>query len=835
MNYRIATQPIGGVALNSGGCCPIQFVIPCATKNLLEWGELEADECFRWEGAADVDYTEEWQSQGCRSLRVTPEGYGPSKLRKEVTVEPCAFYTWALDLCACGRTERFAMRVYRTEDICPPVTTGGTSASGGGSKIRPKPKQNRCITVRVTVGGCAEVRVLPTPIPLREIVFDTRCCPDRRELTFALGDGETGNITLEIEQLSSSGKAWFTDGWQFEAGPPTTFTDGERDPLCESGGRVVDLCEWLGFEPQALAGLGMPPVQLVTDTYAINGGKSVQGAIASARTWSIAGVLLADTTLKYHEARLKFMRAIAPDPITRKPRRAWFRYRLCNCAGWGCGEIEFGGYYTGGLEMNLSSLTDEMVTLTFEDPSATGIFERGERCAKLLSSESFYSNMITVRQADGQWLGLNAPGYPYALEYGPDGMLYVGSAGGIWKWDGTDFTKVISVTGNVRDMAFAPDGKLYFCGSITSPVIGAGVYDPVVGEAKPLGAGQPAASFVCMALNAGKIYFGSLTGGFAVYDLYVGSWSQPGGGVNGAVNTLAIDSSTSKVYIGGLFTSAGGVSAANVAIYNPQTMTYAAAGSGMNGAVNALAFVDGLLYASGEFTLAGGTSAKNIAMWNGAQWSALGAGLNLYAAQMTKMPNGHLLAVGGFTASGDKALPLIAEWTGTAWVRASVKLPSTGSGLKWAWTVATDGNGNLAIGHDLTGETIGEGVTEVEYCGSAPSQPYFSISGPGILHSIRNDRTGDEILFDGYAVAEGETVTIDLRFDAQTLVWSSYYGNMAGRVLPISNLATFRLVPSGCGECETNRLAVYAPGCAVTIGWRVAHLGIDGIAAKGAG
>jgi len=42
-------------------------------------------------------------------------------------------------------------------------------------------------------------------------------------------------------------------------------------------------------------------------------------------------------------------------------------------------------------------------------------------------------------------------------------------------------------------------------------------------------------------------------------------------------------------------------------------------------------------------------------------------------------------------------------------------------------------------------------------------------------------------------------------------------------------------VPSGCGECETNRLAVYAPGCAVTIGWRVAHLGIDGIAAKGAG
>ncbi|MBK6536284.1 MAG: fibronectin type III domain-containing protein [Ignavibacteria bacterium] len=49
---------------------------------------------------------------------------------------------------------------------------------------------------------------------------------------------------------------------------------------------------------------------------------------------------------------------------------------------------------------------------------------------------------------------------------------------------------------------------------------------------------------------------------------------------------------------------------------------------GFNGRVNSLAVNGNDVYAGGEFTSAGGVSAINIAKWNGTNWSALGSGLN---------------------------------------------------------------------------------------------------------------------------------------------------------------------------------------------------------------
>ena len=65
-------------------------------------------------------------------------------------------------------------------------------------------------------------------------------------------------------------------------------------------------------------------------------------------------------------------------------------------------------------------------------------------------------------------------------------------------------------------------------------------------------------------------------------------WFSLGPGVNGAVNALAV--SGTNLYVGGQFTSAGGISASNVAKWDGNT--WSALGSGVNGSVGALFAVD---------------------------------------------------------------------------------------------------------------------------------------------------------------------------------------------------------------------------------------------------
>jgi len=150
----------------------------------------------------------------------------------------------------------------------------------------------------------------------------------------------------------------------------------------------------------------------------------------------------------------------------------------------------------------------------------------------------------------------------------------------------------------------------------------------------------------------------------AKYNLITKSWSAlEADGFNGInhyqVYALAIYEN--NLYVGGGFTTAGAVSANNIAQWNISTKTWTSLGTGINGMVNAIVVKDGEVYAGGGFSVAGGVAANNIAKWNGHEWLPLGSGTNGQVAALTVC--GDDIYVGGlFKQAGGITVNYIAKW-----------------------------------------------------------------------------------------------------------------------------------------------------------------------------
>ncbi len=180
------------------------------------------------------------------------------------------------------------------------------------------------------------------------------------------------------------------------------------------------------------------------------------------------------------------------------------------------------------------------------------------------------------------------------------------------------------------------------------------------------------------------------------------NWSPLGNGMNNAVNALTVFDDGSgagpSLYAGGLFTTAGGVSASRIARWDGQN--WSPLGGGMNGGVADLTvFDDGsgagpALYAGGNFTTAVGVSANHIARWDGQNWSPLGSGMDSFVHALTVFDDGSgagpaLYAGGNFTTAGGVSANFIARWDGQNW-------SPLGSGMDsfvLALTVFDDGSG----------------------------------------------------------------------------------------------------------------------------------------------
>ena len=227
------------------------------------------------------------------------------------------------------------------------------------------------------------------------------------------------------------------------------------------------------------------------------------------------------------------------------------------------------------------------------------------------------------------------------------------------------------------------------------------------------------------------------------------SWAPLGSGMSSSVQALTVfdDGSGSgpALYAGGFFTSAGGVSANGIATWDGSS--WSALGSGVTGGVSALTvFDDGTgggpaLYTGGLFTSAGGVSASGIAKWDGSSWSALGSGLKrttVIALSIFDDGSGSgpaLYAGGGFATAGGVSANRIAKWDGSRW-------SALGSGMNSnvaAMTVFDDGSGNgpaLYAGGGFTVSPAGDSfVARWQGCAIEPAIP-GDVNGDGVVDEL---------------------------------------------------------------------------------------------------
>jgi hypothetical protein len=296
-----------------------------------------------------------------------------------------------------------------------------------------------------------------------------------------------------------------------------------------------------------------------------------------------------------------------------------------------------------------------------------------------------------------------------ALAVDSDGVLYAGGyfttagkalANHIACWDGNEWSPLGNgVNASVRDLALDSQGNLYAGGAFTT---------------------------------AGDVKVNSI----AQWDGKI--WSALGEGVSAEhtgspeVWALAVDGQ-GNLYVGGDFTTAGGIQANYIARWDGTT--WSALGRGMDEQVTDLAVdshgnlyaagwdgsswsalgnelnmggaieigKDGEVYATGMFFIPPDSNSftQYIARWDGSTWNPLGKGVDNFVNALAADPEGILFATGDFASAGGMPALRIARWDGTSWTPLGSGLGAEGDYSSIS-TLAVDDSGNLYVGGQFT-------------------------------------------------------------------------------------------------------------------------------------
>jgi hypothetical protein len=310
------------------------------------------------------------------------------------------------------------------------------------------------------------------------------------------------------------------------------------------------------------------------------------------------------------------------------------------------------------------------------------------------------------------------------------------------------------------------------------------------------------------------------------------SWDLAVGnpGLNDWVLGLHVHEETTgtAVYVGGGFSTAGGMAASRIARWDG--LAWAPLGGGItaaNGSVWAMIHYDEgsgpRLFAAGDFTSAGGVIVNRIARWDGRGWSSVGGGVNAevrgaLAVFDDGFGDGPCLYIGGdFTMAGSVAAKYIAKWNGEGWSDVGGGMGGVTPSVR-ALSVFDDGNGPRLYaggGFELAGGV--PAVRIARWDGKA-----WSVLGSGLNNWVRalavhdDGSGGGAALYAGgdFTTAGGEPAVRIARWDGGD--WSALGDGVNATVRSIASFddgAGLRLYIGGdftsTGGTETKRIAVW--------------------------
>jgi trimeric autotransporter adhesin len=391
---------------------------------------------------------------------------------------------------------------------------------------------------------------------------------------------------------------------------------------------------------------------------------------------------------------------------------------------------------------------------------------------------------------DEHWSEFALPGVNGVVEalVVRDGLLYMGGsftkaggadAGYVAVWNSIDYS-FSNLSGGVNGAvyAIALDGNDVFVGGAFTRAGGVTVanvarYDLVsgtwhaMGEAPLPGVETPAnlSSVRALVVSGDTVFVGgrfTRAGGrtanaIATWSRSTNSWGSLGSGLtSGDATVWALHLAGGRLFIGGGFTTAGGMRSRSMAMWDRTTSTFAPFDSGVSGVVRAFASQGEELYVGGDYNRIQGvptshiarmnmttrrvarignpqTAGQNygiyqpvnaialgarglyvgglfdrtgtnvpvrrVALWDGTTWRALGSGVVGVGVNALAVEGERVFAGGNFTGAGDRIVNFVAQYGGGNW-QGLANAPDNGVNGN-VYAVASDGT-DLYVGGDFT-------------------------------------------------------------------------------------------------------------------------------------
>lgn len=645
-------------------------------------------------------------------------------------------------------------------------------------------------------------------------------------------------------------KTWYTDCWQLEnkAYATTWFCGSSLEknsnsllaqPYNWSGiqynsssyrfiearnsGRAINLND-MGFKITGVVGLGMNEPSNIIDQ--LSDGKGYYNkTIPTIRNFSLVGSIYGMNQYDLSKKKNALYELLSPFGHNPNAQPMLMLYQPIDDCGVPTGTtLRIYCFYKGGLSSTVDNLYGERISIDFEmaDPYIYG--DNYNSISLGYQTAITNANSIAMRDRYGNWTNMvngMAGGYPEKLLLGPDSKLYaVGSftsAGGVAKtkyiarWNGITWESLYAgadPTGVITDMCFSSTGILWITGGFTAidgvTATRVASWDGTTWSALIEGGNNGIDDWGSCIISAhdGMIYVGGLfttagghaAVGIAKWNPNTSIWSSIGsiGPAASLVETIAL-SKDGTFFVGGSFhTVDGGTAALHIARYDPVTDVWTALNDGLNNNVNSISISDtGNVYIAGKFTASTkGVVLNSVALYNGAMIPLLG-GVSNDAIRVKSFTNNSVYFSGLFTSfyCGGKTISLpdrVAIWNGSTFVPLDIYFGNVS-----IENVESDKN-NLYISFSFTGTGYSSAII-TKNISNQKTYPYFRLTGPGTLWQIKNYTTGKSIFFNGLTLMDHEIIHVNLENAGREIysIWSTIRGNISSYILPGSDMDNY--------------------------------------------